>query len=31
MLVIFFPDYAAKSDMQMYMEINQLENEEKHY
>ncbi|CAD8205015.1 unnamed protein product [Paramecium pentaurelia] len=31
MLVIFFPDYAAKSDMQMFMEINQLENEEKHY
>ncbi|CAD8120276.1 unnamed protein product [Paramecium sonneborni] len=31
MLVIFYPDYAAKSDMQMFMEINQLENEEKHY
>ncbi|CAD8112241.1 unnamed protein product [Paramecium sonneborni] len=30
-LVIFYSDYAAKSDMQMFMEINQLENEEKHY
>lgn len=31
LLMIFYPDYAAKTDMQNYMELNQMENQERHH